>query len=271
MFGHQFYHESIRRYIIMFGNMFNDIDIIRYNDNKEISRIIRVPIAYGPRDKFLSRIDTDPNLDRQIAIQLPRLAFEMTNISYDSTRALNKLTRNINLGESDDKLRGQYTPVPYNIDITLNAMFRYNEDAVQCMEQILPFFRPEWTNSIKLVDSIGDYYDIPTVLNSISIEDNYDSGFEDRRTIIHRMDFTIKGYIFGPITNKGVITRTIVNYKSDTPTTTATSERDTLVPGLLANGQPTTDSSLSISRDTISANSDYGFAFDKENFFTGIE
>jgi len=122
-----------------------------------------------------------------------------------------------------------------------------------------------------LVDSIGDYYDIPTTLNTISIEDNYDSGFEDRRTIIHRMDFTIKGYIFGPVTNKGVITRTIVNYKSNTPATTATSERDTLVPGLLANGQPTTDSSLSISRDTISANSDYGFAFDKENFFTGTE
>jgi len=271
MFGHQFYHESIRRYIIMFGNMFNDIDIIRYTDSKEISRVIRVPIAYGPRDKFLSRIDSDPNLDREIAIQLPRLAFEMTDISYDNTRTLNKLTRNVNLGNSDDKLKGQYTPVPYNINITLNAMFRYNEDAVQVMEQILPFFRPEWTNSVRLIDEINDFYDIPTVLNSVTIEDTYDSGFEDRRTIIHRLDFTVKGYIFGPVSNKGIITRTKINYKTDTPATTGTSERSILVPGLTSAGNPTANVDASVAREQISAGDNYGFAFDREDFFNGIE
>lgn len=269
MFGHNFYHESIRKYIIMFGNMFNDIDVVRYDNSGAVSRVIRVPIAYGPRDKFLSRIATDPNLDREIAIQLPRLAFEMTQISYDGTRALNKLTRNVNLGTDENRLRSQYTPVPYNIDITLHAMFRYNEDAVQVIEQIIPFFRPEWTNSIKLVPEIGDYYDVPTILNSVSMEDNYDSDFETRRTIIHTLEFTIKGYIFGPVTNKGAITRTNVNFKSDIPANTATVERSVLVPGLTDNGLPTSNVAASVARSQISANSDYGFAFDKEDFFNG--
>ena len=269
MFGHNFYHESIRKYIIMFGNMFNDIDVVRYTEDGDVSRVIRVPIAYGPRDRFLSRIVTDPNLDREIAIQLPRLAFEMTDIQCDAARSLNKLTRNVNLGTGPDRLRGQYTPVPYNINISLYAMFRYNEDAVQVVEQILPFFRPEWTNTMRLVPEIGDTYDIPTVLNDVSIEDNYDSDFETRRTIIYTMTFTVKGYIFGPVTNKGPITRTNINFKTDTPLQTETSERSILVPGQTNEGLPTSNVDLTIPREQISANSNYGFAFDKEDFFSG--
>ena len=269
MFGHNFYHESIRKYIIMFGNMFNDIDVVRYDNSGEVSRIIRVPVSYGPRDRFLSRLTTDPNLDREIAIQLPRISFEMTDIQYDSSRALNKLTRNVNTQNNADRLRSQYTPVPYNINLSLYAMFRYNEDAVQVVEQILPFFRPEWTNTMRLIPEIGDTYDIPTVLNDVSIEDSFEGDFETRRTIIYTMTFTVKGYIFGPVTNKGVITRTDINFKSDTPKTTATSERTILVPGLTNENRPTSNVDLTIPRNQISANSNFGFAFDKEDFFSG--
>lgn len=255
----------------MFGNMFNDIDVVRYNTDGEVSRVIRVPIAYGPRDRFLSRLATDPNLDREIAIQLPRLAFEMTDLEYDPTRALNKLTRNVNLGNTPDRLRGQFTPVPYNINISLYAMFRYNEDAVQVLEQILPFFRPEWTNSMRLIPEIGDFYDVPTVLTGVQIEDSYDSNFEDRRAIIYTYTFTVKGYIFGPVTNKGVITRTDLNFKTDTVTTANTAQRTVILPGQKSDGTPTSDVDLTIPRNQISANSNFGFAFDRQDFFSGLE
>ena len=255
----------------MFGNMFNDIDVVRYTNDGDVSRVIRVPIAYGPRDRFLSRLATDPNLDREIAIQLPRLAFEMTDLQYDPARSLNKLTRNVNLGDNASRLRGQYTPVPYNINLSLYAMFRYNEDAVQVMEQILPFFRPEWTNSVRLIPEIGDFYDVPTILNGVDIQDNYDSNFEDRRAIIYTYTFTVKGYIFGPVTNKGVITRTDLNFKTDTVATANTAQRTVLVPGQTSEGLPTANAAASVSRNQISANSNYGFAFDKQDFFSGFE
>ena len=146
MFGHSYYHGVIRKYIIMFGNMFNDIDVVRYNNAGTASQTIRVPIAYGPKEKFLVRLRTDPNLNRDVAIQLPRLAFEITDMSYAPTRSLSKLQKNTAIGSQGDSLRSQFTPVPYDINMSLYGMFANQEDAVQVVEQILPFFRPEWTN-----------------------------------------------------------------------------------------------------------------------------
>lgn len=271
MFGHNYYHGALRRYVIMFGNMFNDIDVVRYDNAETAVKSIRVPIAYGPKEKFLVRLRTDPNLDREVAIQLPRMAFEITNISYSPNRGLNKLSRNVSIGSGNNSLRSQFTPAPYDINISLYAMFANQEDAVQVVEQILPFFRPEWTNTMKLVDNMGEFYDIPTVLNDMSIEDTYEADFQTRRAIIYTFNFTVKGYIFGPVTNKGVIRRTIVDlHANNIPSTTPVSERLTLTPGLLANGSPTTNSASSVAISQISANSDYGFAFDQENFFDGV-
>jgi hypothetical protein len=271
MFGHSYYHGVLRRYVVMFGNMFNDIDVVRYNNVGDAVKTIRVPIAYGPREKFLARLRTDPNLNREVAIQLPRLSFEITNISYAPTRGLNKLSRNVSTGTGADSLRSQWTPTPYDINMSLYAMFANQEDAVQVVEQILPFFRPEWTNTMRLVDSIGDFYDIPTVLNDMSIEDTYEADFQTRRAIIYTFNFTVKGYIFGPVTNKGVIKRTIVDlHANNIPSTTPVSERLTLTPGLLANGSPTTNATASIATTQISASDDYGFAFEQENFFDGV-
>ena len=275
MFGHTYYHGAIRKYIIMFGNMFNDINVVRYGTDGSAQQVIRVPIAYGPREKFLARLDQDPNLSKEVAIQLPRISFEVTNMTYASNRSLNKMQKNTAIGAGTNTLRSQYTPVPYDINIQLSAMFSNNEDAVQVVEQILPFFRPEWTNSVKLVPEIGDYYDVPTVLNSMTIEDTYEADYQIRRAIIYTFDFTVKGYIFGPVSNKGVIKRTIVDVKNnafDDPigTEAATQKQIILTPGLLANGQPTSNSAASVPLSAIDANSSYGYAFDSYDYFNGL-
>ena len=283
MFGHTFYHEAIRKYIIMFGNMFNDIYISRRNNAGTRIQTIKVPIAYGPREKWLARLRGDPNLDREVAVQLPRLSFEITNMAYAPNRTLNRMQKNVAISDGNNTLRQQYVPVPYDLSVSLYGMFAGNEDAVQVVEQILPFFRPEWTNSVKLVPSMGQYYDVPTVLNDMSIEDSYDADFQTRRAIIYTFNFTVKGLLFGPVTKQGVIRRTLVDFtipSSNTATgnltisSASTNEgpqsRLTITPGLLANGSPTTNSTASIAITSISANDTYGVAVDHENFFDGI-
>ncbi|MDA9008028.1 tail sheath stabilizer and completion protein [Porticoccaceae bacterium] len=275
MFGGHFYHGAIRKYIIMFGSMFNDIDVVRYDKQGNRVQGIRVPIAYGPKEKFLARLNQDPGLDRQVATQLPRMSFEVTDMAYSPTRTLNKMQRNTSLnGGSNNTMRSQFTPVPYDISITLSAMFANNEDAVQVVEQILPYFRPEFTHSVKLVPEIEQYYDIPTVLQGMTIEDTYEADFQTRRAIIYSFNFVVKGYIFGPVSNKGTIKRTVVDFNipsGDTLVNAAEgpNKRLVLTPGLLANGSPTSISADSVSAGSISANSDYGFAFDSEDFFDG--
>jgi hypothetical protein len=266
MFGHQYNHGVIRKYIIMFGNMFNDLVIVRNKGNTEVQKF-SVPIAYGPREKFLARLNQDPNLDRQVAIQLPRFSFEITAMSYASTRTLNKTIRNTSTNTDASKKTSQFTPVPYDFNISLYGMFSNNEDAVQAVEQILPFFRPEWTHSMRLIDSMNDYYDIPTVMESMTIEDSYEQGFTERRALIYTFNFVVKGYIFGPVTNKGIIKRTILDFYPDTDLTTKVQKKIDLTPGLLANGSPTSNSSASVAASLINSDDNYGYAFDSEEFF----
>lgn len=274
MFGNSFYHGVIRKYIIMFGNMFNDIDISRFNNSGTAVQTIRVPIAYGPREKFLARLNQDPNLNREVSIQLPRLSFEITSMNYAPDRSLNKLQRNTALGDSGDSLRSQYTPVPYDINMSLYGMFDNNEDAVQVVEQILPFFRPEWTNSVKLIPEMSEYIDVPTVLTDMSIEDTYDADFQSRRAIIYTWNFTVKGLIYGPVSKKGVIKRTIIDITSQDSNTEIGTEagphrRTILTPGMYANGTPTANSSASISTSSINANNNWTYAFDDFDYFDG--
>jgi len=277
MFGQFHYHSAIRKYIIMFGNMFNDIDVVRFNSAGDNVQQIRVPIAYGPREKFLAKLRTDPDGRREIAMVLPRLSFELTSMNYAPERVLNRTHKQLGIGGGNNSLRKTFTPAPYDLDMSLYAMFANQEDAVQVVEQILPYFRPEWTNSVKIVPELDTYVDVPTILNGMTIEDSYDGDFDQRRAIIYTFTFKIKGYLFGPVTNKGIIRRTLVN-TFDPQANTATGnviistsdtklQRLTLTPGLLANGQPTSNSSASIPISQISANSNFGFAFDREDFF----
>jgi len=254
--------------------MFNDIDVVRFDKQGNRTQAIRVPIAYGPKEKFLARLNQDPSLDRQVATQLPRLSFEITDMSYSPTRTLNKLQRNTSTGANNNLLTSQFTPVPYDISISLSAMFANNEDAVQVVEQILPYFRPEFTHSMKLVSGTDQYYDIPTVLQGMTIEDTYEADFQTRRAIIYNFTFLVKGYIFGPTSNKGTIKRTVVDFnvaEGDTlvDTTKGPNKRVTLTPGQKADGTATTKSTESVAITNIAPDSTWGYAFDSEDFFDG--
>jgi hypothetical protein len=273
MFGHSnYYHGVLRKYVVMFGNMFNDIDVVRYDSNGTAKQTIRVPIAYGPKEKYLARINTDPSLNRQVAVQLPRLAFEITSITYAPNRGLNKMVQNVGLAVNDEnKMKRIWTPTPYDINFTLYGMFANQEDAVQVVEQILPFFRPEWTHTVNLIPEIGDKYDIPTILSDMSIEDTYEADFQTRRAIIYSFNFTVKGYLFGPIENRGVIKRTIVDLSANSTVGAPNDVRLDIKPGMYANGSPTTNAAASVAYSTISADDTWDYTFEKEDYFDGID
>ena len=190
MFGY-FSHGLMRKYVIVFGSMFNDLTIQRNNGSSRV-QTLAVPIAYGPKQKFLVRLDTDPNLDREIAISLPRLGFELTGINYDPIRKLNSTQKNSFVFSDKTLLRTQYTPVPYNIDFTLSIMVKNADDGTQILEQILPYFKPEWNMSVNIMPDMDISMDIPTVLNSVSLQDSYDADFMSRRVLMWDLNFTMK-------------------------------------------------------------------------------
>lgn len=271
IFGSQFYHQTIRRYVIAFGNMFNDMVVQRINTAGQVVQTLSVPIAYGPKEKFLVRIEQDPDLDRAVAISLPRMGFEMTSVSYDPTRRLPATIKNIHVVDDKNKLNYQYTPVPYNLNFTLSIFVQNGDDGAQILEQILPYFGPEWVNNVKLIPSMDIVMDIPCVLNSVSTEDTYEGDFETRRALIYTLDFTMRGYIYGPVRRQGIIKRTQIDFGivtansgnritlADT-TQVGRSSRIVITPGLLANGSPTSNSAASIPYLNIDADDDYGFA-----------
>lgn len=273
MFGHTYYHSIIRKYIIMFGTMFNDIDVQRFNTAGERIQTIRVPIAYGPKEKFLVRLAQDPNFDRDVAITLPRMSFEIASMNYNPTRKLPSTNRNVYIYSDKDNLKYQYTPVPFDINISLSIYVKNADDGVQILEGILPFFTPEWTNTLNLIPELNLKMDVPVVFNDISTEDTYEGDFSTRRALIHTLNFTVKGYLFGPVRNQGVIKRTITttNVETTAGDSSSISSILTTTPGLTANGTPTSDSNITIPREQISSTDDYGFIEETQFFGGGTE
>ncbi len=265
MFGY-FSHGIIRKHVIVFGSMFNDITIERKNAGTRV-QTLAVPIAYGPKQKFLVRLEADPNLDREIAISLPRLGFELAGITYDPSRKLNSTQKNSYVFSDKTLLRTQYTPVPYNMDFILSIMVKNADDGTQILEQILPYFKPEWNISVNLIPEMKIAMDVPTILNSVSLQDTYDGDFQTRRALIWDLNFTMKGYLYGPVSSQGIITRTSSNFYADTTLGTEKSSQLVLVPGLQSDGTSTANSAASIHRDLIDADDDYGFA--ANTFFFG--
>lgn len=219
MFGQTFYHKSLRNYIIMFGNLFNDITVNRYDSNNNLNTSIKVPINYGPRDKALSRIDQNPNLIPEYGIILPRMSFEMIAMNYAPTRKLNTIDRRAKLVSDNTRLQFQYNPVPYDINMTLSIMVKNADDGAQILEQILPYFTPEWTTTMRLVPDMDFITDIPVVLQAVSTEDTYEGAFEQRRALIHTLDFIIKGYFYGPVKTSEVIRKAQVDIGAVTSNT----------------------------------------------------
>ena len=257
----------------MFGTMFNDIDVQRFNTAGERVQTLRVPIAYGPKEKFLVRLAQDPNFDRDVAISLPRMSFEITSMNYNSTRKLPSTIKNVYTYTDQDKLKYQYTPVPFDINIALSVFVKNADDGVQILEGILPFFTPEWTNTINLISELKLKMDVPVVFNDISTEDTYEGDFSTRRALIHTLNFTVKGYLFGPVRTQGVIKRAIAttNIETTDGSTSAISSILTATPGLTANGTPTSDSTITVPPEQISSTDNYGFIEDQQFFGGGTD
>ena len=221
MLGTYFYHEIIRKTVISFGTVFNDIHV-RHQDNtgKDLNDI-KVPVSYGPRQKFLARIQQQAELNKATQITLPRISFEMNSVTYDPTRK-SGITQTFKAMDGD-KFKKVFMPVPYNVGFQLNILTKLQDDSLQILEQILPFFQPAFTLTIDLVDQIGEKRDVPLVLNNISFTDDYEGDFDTRRALIYTLNFTAKTYMFGPIADStdGLIRKVQVDYYSDTNTQTA--------------------------------------------------
>ena len=232
MLGNRFYNQSFRRLIISFGQIFNNIVIQRTNSSGGVTSRIKVPLAYAPKEKFLVRLDEQSNLSsREFAITLPRMGFEMTGLNYDPSRKLNKLQkfRQVKSGEDGKVLNFNYTPVPYNVNYTLNIFTATAENGLIIVEQILPFFQPEYTVTINMVPDLGIKRDVPIILNGVNYEDSYDGNFTTRRAVIYTLNFTAKTYLFGPMTNQKVIKEVQDDLYSDTDTTNKAREERIII------------------------------------------
>lgn len=197
-----FYHQILRKTVIGFGTLFNNIEIKQTNNSGEIISVIKVPLAYGPTQKFLARVEQQPNLNTPIQTTLPRMSFEFTGLSYDTSRKLTTTQTFLSKSTTDGTdVRKTYMPVPYNMDFELSIMTKLNDDMLQIIEQILPYFQPSYTLTVNLIDSIGEKRDIPIVLDNITMEDDYEGDYTTRRALIYTLKFTAKVYLFGPVSS----------------------------------------------------------------------
>ena len=214
MFEH-FYHEIFRRTIISFGSLFNNMLIKQENSSEETVNQFRVPLSYGPTQKFLARLSQSPDLNKSVAMTLPRMSFEFTGLQYDPSRKVTQ-TQKFSKGLSSDKKSTQkaYMPVPYNMQFELAIMTKLNDDMLQIVEQILPYFQPSYNLSVNLIDTIGEKRDIPVVLESITTNDDYEGDFSTRRALIYTLRFSVKTYLFGPISSASsdIITKATLGY-----------------------------------------------------------
>ena len=204
-----FYNEILRKTIISFGTLFNGLTI------KQEGSTVKVPLAYGPTQKFLARLEQAPNLSQATQISLPRMSFEFTGLTYDSSRKVTT-TQTIAVKNPDDgtDIKKVFMPVPYNMQFELAIMCKLNDDALQIVEQILPYFQPQYNLTINLVSLINEKKDVPVVLENITMDDQYEGDFASRRVLLYTLRFTSKTYLFGPVTSasKDIIKTASVRY-----------------------------------------------------------
>jgi len=245
MFGKHFYHQSLRRLVIAFGTIFNNIVIHRKDSSGNVVQSIKVPLAYSPKEKFITRLDQQADLDsREVAITLPRMGFEIAGIAYDATRKLQKLGKVRAVKSSSPSIMDyQYNPVPYNISFNLYSFTATAEGGLQIIEQILPYFQPDYTVTINTIPSMNIKRDVPVILNNVNYEDSYDGAYTQRRAVTYTLGFTAKTYLYGPVYSQRVIKETQADMYTDTTGTEKREERIIVVP------DPT----------TANADDDFGF------------
>tara|TARA_E500000331_G_scaffold356829_1_gene416409 strand:+ start:996 stop:1793 length:798 start_codon:yes stop_codon:yes gene_type:complete len=205
MLGTQFYNQAVRKTVISFGTLFNNIELKKIVDG-QVMEVEKVPLAYGPKQKFLYRLQGNPTDGKKVAITMPRMYFEMTGIDYDPSRktpATQKYKTVIN--DEGNEVRTQYVPVPYNISFEVGILAKSQDDGLQILEQILPFFQPSFSMSLKFIPDMDEVRDVAVVLNNVDFEDDWEDDFTTRRSITYSMQFTCKSYIYGPYTKADVI------------------------------------------------------------------
>lgn len=202
MFEH-FYYEAIRKTVISFGTLFNNIYIKHKNNQGQVVSTSKVSFAYGPTQKFLARLEQSPDLSKPIQITTPRMSMEIVGISYDSVRKSNTM-RGFIAKNGEDKPTKSYLPVPYNINFELSIFTKLEDDMFQIVEQIIPYFQPHYTITITAVEEIQEKKDIKFILDNISMTDNYEGNFDQRRALIWTLKFTAKTYIFLPVSTDPV-------------------------------------------------------------------
>ena len=228
MLGTYSYHEIFRRSVVAFGTLFNNIEL-RRNDE-----VMKVPLAYGPKAKFLARLDQVDPTNKRIQITLPRISFEINGLEYDSTRKVSP-TQKVRIASSSDKNKNMFMPVPYNLSFEMGIISKNQDDSLQIIEQILPYFQPHYNLSIKLVPTMNETRDVPIILTNVEYEDIYEGEFAQRRAITYTLQFTMKTYLYGPVTESKVIKKAITDMYTDTNTTSAPREvRYTIQPNPLS-------------------------------------
>jgi hypothetical protein len=214
-----FYHEIFRRTIIGFGTLFNQIQIKKTDESGNVSSVIKVPLAYASTQKFLARLEQQADLNKPVQITLPRMSFELVGLSYDPQRKATSTQTFLSKSTTDSKdIKKAYLPVPYNMSFELSIYTKHNDDMLQIIEQILPFFQPAYTLTVNLSETIGEKRDIPIVLDNIGMEDNYEGDFSERRALIYTLRFTAKTYLFGPISNsvqKDIVKKVSIGFVAD--------------------------------------------------------
>jgi hypothetical protein len=215
MFEH-FYHEILRKTIISFGTLFNNITIQKKDASDTDFSVMKIPLSYGPTQKFLARLEQSGDLNKSTAMSLPRMSFEFTGLTYDSSRKVTS-TQKIAVKDPDTqkKVNKVFTPVPYNMQFELSIMSKLNDDALQIVEQILPFFQPAFNLSVELIDQIKEKRDIPIILENITMQDDYEGDYSTRRVLLYTLRFTAKTYLFGPITRVEPIKQATLSYYTD--------------------------------------------------------
>lgn len=257
-----FYNELMKKYIVMFGNLFNDMKITRHDNSGAQKQKIIVPIAYAPRQKWLTQIKQNGGKDQKSSITLPRMSFEIANISYDPERKLAKHKSTVSATGSADTVRVMYAPTPYNIDFTLSIATKYEEDGFKIIEQILPYFQPNLTSTVDIIPGV-EKIDIPIILNGFSMEDNYEGDYEERRMIVWTLTFTMKTLMFGPVRDQKVIKYIDVRLFDSFTANTSDSANGHVSqiitrPGLTSSGQPTTDPTNSVPYTQIKKGDKWG-------------
>jgi len=269
--GNPFYNSLFKKYVAIFGTLFNSVFIEREDAAGNIIQSIKVPIAYGPREKFLARLQDNPTGSATVSITLPRISFEIDRISYAPDRKLQTLNKTVSQKDinGNNVYKKVFSPAPYDIGFKLQILTKTMEDGLKIVEQILPYFTPEWTVQVELLGSdFNMITNIPTVLESVAIDDQYEADFTQRRVLIFVLNFTMKANFYGPITESKLIKITEVKLYADT--TANSGFIDTIIrPGLTSDGLPTSNAALSVAFAQINEADNFGFIINTTQTYSG--